>query len=102
MKIIFVGVTIIVIIALIMKLLNIRYNKRQICKNKNTISKYNLMDETVSYTRYKKVACKTSVRNTPVRTQGDFWDFILLFLKKTSKECLEDKLSYADCGDDNE
>lgn len=103
MEIIFLGTVIIVVVALIIKWMNSRYNKKQISKRKEAISKCNIMDERVSYARYKKVACKTSVRNTPTRSYGDFWDFILPFLrKKTSKEYVEDRLSYADCGDEDE
>ncbi|MCM1235692.1 MAG: hypothetical protein NC489_36825 [Ruminococcus flavefaciens] len=102
MEMMFFGIIIIMAVALLMKWINARYNIRQSCKRKDAISKYNIMDEKVSYDRYKKVAHKTSVRNTPVRTHGDFWDFILPFLRNPSKKYLEDRLSCVDCGDEDE
>lgn len=70
----------VVLFSIILKILNVRYMKRQYGeeqKKKSGIERVELLKKNVSYEQYQKVSKESSVLNNPVRTSGDFLDFIL-------------------------
>lgn len=52
-----------------------------------------------SYSKYKKIAAKKSVRNTTSRKSGDFLDFFLSFPDEKGATTVEGKLSTITCGE---
>lgn len=52
----------------------------------------NLIDKRPSYEKYDIIARKVSVRNTTVRSSGDFWDFIMPCIRKSEKDCVENNI----------
>lgn len=80
MNIYTIGVLIIAVVSLGLKMLNIIYIKRQNLEkeqNKKSIKDISLLSSSVSYEQFKKVAKESSVLNSPIRTQGDFLDFVI-------------------------
>lgn len=64
-----------VLVSTVLKILNARYEKKnQISASEQEIS---LLNDTVSHKQFEKVSRESSVLNRPVRTSGDFLDFIL-------------------------
>lgn len=89
------------IVSVFFKIVNNRFKKINKKNQEAYFSQLNIISPSISYDKFKKVAKKASVRNTPVRSQGDFVDFILPYVKSTTNSnFLENNLSRADCGDE--
>lgn len=92
--------SVVVTISLVLKLCNIRYLNKLKKRQMETLSGFKLLAEDVSYKRYKKISRRTSVPNKPIRSKGDFLDFILEAddaLENTSK-LVENNLFSSNCG----
>lgn len=57
-----------------------------------------LLVDSVSYKKYKNIARRTSVRNSPQRKVGDFMDFLLANTCENYSS-IENNLSNVDCGE---
>lgn len=75
MDIITIAIVSAVLVSTVLKILNIRYEKKiQISAPEQDV---NLLNATASQEQFEKVSRESSVLNSPVRTCGDFMDFIL-------------------------
>ncbi len=63
------------------------------------IKESQLMTDTVSYREYKRVSQKASVQNSCTRKEGDFWDYIMPYVKEVQSDCIENRLFSADGGE---
>lgn len=103
MEILFLILTLVTMVSLLVKIANITSNKKQQERYKELLSNANIVSENVSYSLYKKVARRASVKNTTVRLQGDFFDFILSNIDKSyNSNCIENQLASTNFGDENE
>lgn len=66
-----------IVISLLLKICNVLHLNKERKRRKADLSGFDLLREDVSYEKYKKIAKRTSVPNNPIRTSGDFIDFIL-------------------------
>lgn len=92
MNILIIGFSVIAFTTIIVKIFNMIYISRmtkESQRKKVELENVNLISSTVSYEQFEKVARETSVLNSPVRTQGDFMDFVI------------DSISFTDCGIEN-
>lgn len=96
-----VGATsIVIIVSLILKLCSLRYLNKEKKRRTEALSGFELLSEDVSYKKYKKIAKRSSVPNKPIRSSGDFLDFILESddtLGNTS-QLIENNLFSSNCG----
>lgn len=102
MKIMFLSLVITVTISGLIKIISSYFNKQQQQQKKEHLSQANIMSTEVSYKLYETVANRASVKNTTVRTQGDFFDFVLPTINQSQKNHIENRLSITNCGDNNE
>lgn len=58
-----------------------------------------MLNDSVSYKKYKAISARTSIRNSPVRETGDFLDFFLSFTAQATPDAIEGKLAAMDCGE---
>lgn len=75
------------------KLKNHFYNEQDFHSNS-----VNLFPENISYKKYKNVAKRTSVRNSPQRKAGNFLDFLLVHICE-DPSAIENNLCFMDCGE---
>lgn len=91
-------------LSVIIKLLNIFYNRKLDKKEKEMeqrIEKIDLLEKNVSYERFQVVAKESSVLNAPERKQGDFLDFIINSISLTDTG-IENRILRINCGEENE
>lgn len=60
--------------------------------------KVNLIDSVAPYDCYRSEVKKASIKNTTVRIEGDFLDFILPFVGREGNSCIENNLATVTCG----
>lgn len=96
---IFWGVFVVLLVSIILKILNRCYIKNERNKHEEYLSKIELVDRHAPYDEYVRISKKISVSNTPIRVEGDFLDFILPYVRNSYPDCIENKLSYMDCGE---
>ena len=87
--------------ALISAVLSILYSlnrrrKRRI--EKEYESKFTLLEKELPYIKYKEIATQTSVANKPIRSNGDFMDFLLTKVDPDNCSHLENRLYKFECG----
>ena len=77
------------------------YEKKTAHRWEEYFDELDLISPEISYSKYKEIAERASVPNTPTRTEGDFWDFLMPYEKESDTGYIEDRLSYAGCGGDD-
>lgn len=86
----------------ILKISNIVFTKRLkkhiFNEQENIQENIGLIVENVSYKKYKNVARRTSVRNSPQRKNGNFMDFLFVNISE-DVFAIENNLSGVDCGE---
>lgn len=86
----------------ILKLLNMLFNqkleKHIFDEQRLNQSDIALFVDNVSYKKYKNIARRTSVRNSPHRKVGDFLDFVLSNVCE-EPSAIENNLACVDCGE---
>ncbi|MCI6043494.1 hypothetical protein MR857_09205 [bacterium] len=100
-KIIFALIIIEFIIIGILKIRSIYYNKKIENLKKmqsQMLTEKKLLNPDVSYERYKIISQKSSIPNRPVRTNGDFADFLISHIT-TNSEILENNIMTIDYED---
>ena len=93
------GTVVVLAVSLILKLCNLMHLKKEELRHKEALSSFDLLDEAVSYKKYKKISKRSSVPNNPIRSDGDFLDFILAADNLCGEGFVENMLSKANCGD---
>lgn len=91
------GSVIIFTVEALVKLVCAVHDKNAIRRRKKLVEDLKLMRSEIPYSDYVKIQNKASIRNTPIRSNGDFWDFILPFANCFNSGNLETKLAKADC-----
>lgn len=103
MEILILSLALVTTVSGLIKITNSHISKKQQKKYNEYLSNANVVKEEVSYTLYKKIAKRASVKNTTIRVQGDFFDFILLNIDKAhNPNYIENQLAGAKLGDDDE
>ena len=71
-----------------LKLMNIKYQKKE---EKKFLGVGSFSTHMPSYKEYERISQKTSPKNKPKRETGDFFDYIFTPVEDI-KECIEDKI----------
>ena len=86
-------------------LLDVVRNLIRIWKKENQRKQYiiyfqkvNLIDSVAPYDCHKSEVKKAAIKNTTVRMEGDFFDFILPFVGREGDSCIENNLATVTCG----
>lgn len=99
MKIVFVaGICILVLVSIFRVICKIE-DKRIEKSRRKYFSEINLIEDNVSYEKYKVIAKRVTVRNSTVRTGGDFFDFIFSYMTNIDCNSIENQISKVNCGE---
>lgn len=102
MKFYIIAIAVVLLALGILKLLNMLFTqklKKHLFNEQERNQKdLALFVDAVSYKKYKNIARRTSVRNSPHRKVGNFLDFLLANICEESS-AIENTLAYIDCGE---
>lgn len=95
-----IGIAIAILVSSFLKLCNLFHLKRQKRQYENDLMSFDLLGQSVSYEKYKKISQRKSVSNNPIRQTGDFLDF-LMSVDNTfqGQDYIENTISKANCGE---
>ena len=98
--IVLVGMTVVLLVSLLLKLCNTVYVRKERGQSEKALELFDFLDKDVSYQKYEKISRRTSVLNNPIRTSGDFLDFLISTDDLNDTEFIENTLFKANCGED--
>ena len=102
MKLYIIAIATVLLVLGILKLLNMMFTRKlkKYIFNEQELNQKSvaLFADVVSYKKYKNIARRTSVRNSPHRKVGDFLDFLLANISE-EPSAIENNLAYIDCGE---
>lgn len=103
-KILMVVVVLELITTIILKVCNLYYRKRmkniELIQDKD-VKKQSLLNEEISYEKYKRISQKASIPNSPVRVNGDFTEFFISHISSDGK-IIENNIMNIDCEENYE
>lgn len=76
-----------------------RWFIRQMEKEEKNVLRVPVLNDKPSYEKYKRIASRKSVRSNPLRKDGDFLDFILVYDSKKDENAIESKLAEMEVGE---
>lgn len=102
MKFYIIAIAVVLLVLGILKLLNMLFTQKlkKHIFNEQELNQtgVDLFVDNVSYKKYKSIARRTSVRNSPHRKVGNFQDFLLANICE-EPSAIENNLAYIDCGE---
>ncbi len=57
------------------------------------------MDSKISHNKYKRIARRSSVSNTPAREAGDYFDFLFKYIADSDVNDIENSICYTNMGE---
>ena len=98
LSIILTGIAVILLISSFLKLCYVIHIRKEKKQYKESLATFDLLDEDISYSKYKKISRRASVPNKPIRLTGDFLDFLISSDNTSGIDFVENTLSKANCG----
>lgn len=94
------GIAVAILVSSFLKLCNYIQLKKQKKQYENDLVSFDLLDQSVSYQKYKKISQRKSVSNNPIRQTGDFLDFLISVDSTFNGQAyVENTISKANCGE---